>query len=67
MTGKSAEALAAKQPARWPEARAWYVRSREAWAGLEKAGEIPSTNVAQVDQVRESIARCDAALARRAG
>lgn len=64
--GRATEALAAKEPARWNDARAWYIRSRDAWAGLKKAGEIPSTNVQQVEHVHEAIARCDTALARRA-
>jgi tetratricopeptide (TPR) repeat protein len=64
--GRAAEALATKRAGRWSEARGWFVRSREAWAEHEKRGEIPSTNVPHVEQVREATARCDAALARRA-
>lgn len=61
--GEAAEALATKGgAASWREARTWYLRSREAWAELQKAGEIPPTNAAQVEQVREAIARCDDAL-----
>ena len=65
--GRAAEALAARQPGQWAEARGWYVRSRDAWAELGKAtGEMPAANVQQAEQVREAISRCDQHLGRRA-
>jgi serine/threonine protein kinase/tetratricopeptide (TPR) repeat protein len=63
--GKIEETRAATSPARWSRARSWYLRGRDAWAQLAKAGEIPSMNVPQVDQVREALQRCEAALAQR--
>lgn len=64
--GEAVEALAAAQPVRWSEARTWYLRGRDAWDALERAGEISPANAKQIEGVREAIARCDAALAHRA-
>jgi hypothetical protein len=57
-----AKLSAEQRQSKWSEARAWYQKSSEIWAGKNARGTLEFSEREQADAVREGIAKCDAAL-----
>jgi len=47
------------------EARSWYTRALEAWDSMGRDHKLKGDDAKAPDRIREAIARCDAALARK--
>ncbi len=50
----------------WRNARAWYVRSLDAWSRAKSKGSLDRSDQPQPERIAKEIAKCDAALSRSA-